>query len=222
MTRIMTNPFLLGMTLLLAAFAAALAINSSSSSALSLSDYQKALASNGYSVSVGAKVDHPTLSIDGVILTVTYSGKSANVEFLDYGSQAALKADWTAEDGKGPEPKVATSDFDGKVLYWYNDSVLVVDYNGPNDPLVARGAANSYLGLPGTGGEQPASPTPGTGTATPAPGPPTATPRDFPSTGGPLGDDGDDGNAWALGLAIFTAAALMATVVLARSSKERS
>ena len=218
MTNTLRRPIWMGVALLLAAFAAAVALAPSNSSALSLSDYQKVLASNGYQSAIGDKVSHSTLSIDGVIVTVTIQGKSAKVEFLDYGSQAALKADWIVENGKGPEPRVATKDFDGKILYWFNDSVLVVDYDAPNDPVVARAAANSYLGLPGSGGNQPsptASPAPGTGTATPAPGSPTATPGEFPTTGGPRSSDGN-GNAWALGMAIIAIGALTATFFLAK------
>lgn len=220
MTTIMARPIWFGLALIVAAFVATLAISANNTSALSQSQYITILERNGYNVTVGDAVDHPTLSIDGRILIVELNGRKAAVEILDYGTQAKLKADFEAVDGEGPTPIKATGDFDAKVLYWFNDSVLVVDYNAPNDPVIARAAANSYLGLPGEGGEEPGQPA--SPTASPAPGSPTRSPGGLPPSGGPPDASSDDGNAMALGLALIAAGGLAAAVVLVRQRRTNS
>lgn len=224
MTSIITRPIWFALALVLAAFVAVLAIGPNNTSALSQNEFERVLASNGYRATVGDSVDHPTLSIDGRIIVVELNGRIARVEFLDYGTQAKLKLDFVVVNGEGPKPIKATHDFDGKILYWNNDSVLVVDYNAPNDAVIARAAANSYLGLPGEGGEepgQPASPTPTAAPSTGSPTAPTQTPGELPGAGGDPGGS-DDGNAMALGLAIIAAGSLVTAVVLFRQRQPNS
>ena len=104
-------------------------------------------------------------------------------------------------DGYGPEPREETDAFDGRVLYWNTDSVLVVDFGAPNDASVARAAGNSFLGLPVS---QPGSPT-----ATPAPsGSPTPTPSGLPNAGG--GQAGESTELWVV-MAALVAGMMLAT-----------
>ena len=132
----------------------AMAFAASGAAAMSIPDYQAALVGAGYTVKMDPIFKtHAGLKGSGAIIQIEKGGKGAMVEFFDYaGSRDALKADWTAVDGAGPRPRVATSDFDGRVLYWNEDSVLAVDFRDPNYREAAQVAADVFLGRRGTGG----------------------------------------------------------------------
>ena len=130
--------------------------------------FTAALEGAGYTVAIepAAAVKHPTLSVGGIVLKIDKGGKGATLEIIDYnGSRDALKTDWVAEDGAGPRPRVATSDFAGRVLYWNEDSVLAVDFREPNFREAAQAAGEIFLGRRGTGG-----PTVGSAPAAGSPG----------------------------------------------------
>ena len=135
-------------------------------------NYMAALEGAGYTVTIGpAPAKHATLNATGTILTIDKGGKGATLELIDYnGSRDALKTDWTAEDGSGPRPRVATSDFAGRVLYWNDDSVLAVDFRDPNFREAAQAAGEIFLGRRGTGGPTSAPAGSTTGTKLPATG----------------------------------------------------
>lgn len=200
------------LTILIVATLGVLAIQVQETSALSEDAFVARLKSNGFVVTMGDSVSHQGFAVGGKIIKVDTNGRVATVEILDYGSKAALEKDWIVVNGEAPKPRVNAKDFDGRILYWNNDSVLAVDYRAPNNELAARGAANSYLGLPGTGGQQP-SPTPAA-SPTPAPtggaGSPTPTPAGFPTTGGPLAD-GDNGiDVAAIAIAVLATGLIVA------------
>lgn len=175
-----------------------LALAASTASAMSSASYKVVLTRNGYESTVGRTIDIPGFSVDGREITVTGNGKTAKVIILEYASYAALSKDWIAVDGYGPEPREETDAFDGRVLYWNTDSVLVVDFGAPNDASVARAAGNSFLGLPVQAGSP-----------TPAPsGSPTPTPSGLPITGGGNADDGT--GLWVV-LAAMVAGMMLAT-----------
>ena len=108
----------------------------------------------GYTVTISpSPAKHATLNATGTVITIDKGGKGAALEIIDYdGSRDALKTDWTADDGSGPRPRVATSDFAGRVLYWNEDSVLAVDFRDPNFREAAQAAGEISLGRRGTGG----------------------------------------------------------------------
>jgi hypothetical protein len=137
-------------------------------------NYMAGLEGAGYTVTIDpASAKHATLSATGTMLRIDKGGKGATLEIIDYnGSRDTLKTDWVAEDGAGPRPRVATSDFAGRVLYWNEDSVLAVDFREPNFREAAQAAGEIFLGRRGTGG-------PTTGSA-PAAG---ATGTKLPGTG---------------------------------------
>ena len=177
-----------------------LALAASTASAMSSASYKVVLTRNGYESTVGRTIDIPGFGVDGREITVARNGKTAKVIILEYASYAALSKDWIAVNGYGPEPREGTDAFDGRVLYWNTDSVLVVDFGAPNDASVARAAGNSFLGLP----VQPGSPTP-----TPAPsGSPIPTPSGLPITGGGNADDSTE--LW-LVMAAMVAGMMLAT-----------
>jgi hypothetical protein len=155
----MIRPFIV-----LSGIAAALVVGSAAL-AIGLDDFTADLEADGFTVTAGDPVSYGDLSVDGVPMAIERDGKSAEIELLDYGTNAALKEDWSAVSGEGPAPIAATTDFDGRILYWNNDSVLAIDLSAPNDAPLARIAANIYLGLPGAGGAEP-------GTLPPTGGPP--------------------------------------------------
>jgi hypothetical protein len=147
--------------------------------------FTAALEGAGYTVTVApAPVKHTTLSAAGTALTIDKGGKGATLEIIDYnGSRDALKTDWVAEDGAGPRPRVATSDFAGRVLYWNEDSVLAVDFRDPNFREAAQAAGEIFLGRRGTGGPTTAPASGSTGAKLPATG-----------TGGSSGAEADLGD----------------------------
>ena len=162
-------------TMVMAAVAAglaAVAITASSASAIGAKDYKAALEQAGYAVTVDpAPVAHAALKAPGTVIKIDKGGKGATLELIDYnGSRDALKTDWTAEDGSGPRPRVATSDFAGRVLYWNDDSVLAVDFRDPNFREAAQAAGEIFLGRRGTGGPTSAPAGSTTGTKLPATG----------------------------------------------------
>lgn len=150
----------------------AMAFAASGAAAMSIPDYQAALVGAGYTVKMDPIFKtHAGLKGSGAIIQIEKGGKGAMVEFFDYaGSRDALKADWTAVDGAGPRPRVATSDFDGRVLYWNEDSVLAVDFRDPNYREAAQVAADVFLGRRGTGGATTAPASGVSGTKLPATG----------------------------------------------------
>lgn len=154
----------------------AVAITASSASAIGAKDYKAALEQAGYAVTVSpAPVAHAALKAPGTVIKIDKGGKGATLELIDYnGSRDALKTDWTAEDGSGPRPRVATSDFAGRVLYWNDDSVLAVDFRDPNFREAAQAAGEIFLGRRGTGGPASALAGSTTGTKLPATGSGTA------------------------------------------------
>ena len=155
-----------------AAGLAAGAITASSASAIGAKDYKAALEQAGYAVTVDpAPVAHAALKAPGAVIKIDKGGKGATLELIDYnGSRDALKTDWTAENGSGPRPRVATSDFAGRVLYWNDDSVLAVDFRDPNFREAAQAAGEIFLGRRGTGGPTSAPAGATTGTKLPATG----------------------------------------------------
>lgn len=169
-----------------AAGLAAVAVTASSASAIGAKDYQSALEGAGYKVGVSASaVPHTTLHAQGVLMNIDKGGKGASLELLDYnGNRDALKTDWIVENGSGPRPRVATSDFAGRVLYWNDDSVLAIDFRDPNFREAAQAAGEIFLGRRGTGG-----PATGAAPATSAPG--TKLPSTGTGSGGTRADLGD-------------------------------
>ena len=169
-----------------AAGLAAVAVTASSASAVSPKDYQAALAGAGYAVTVDpTPVGHKGLGVLGTAIKIDKGGKGATVELLDYnGNRDALKTDWIAENGSGPRPRVGTSDFVGRVLYWNDDSVLAVDFRDPNFREAAQAAGEIFLGRRGTGG-----PTTGAAPAASATG--TKLPSTGTGSGGAQADLGD-------------------------------
>jgi hypothetical protein len=133
---------------------AALAVTASVASAVRTPDYQAALAGAGYTVKLDPVLrTHAGLTATGTVITIDKGGKGATLELIDYnGDRAALKKDWIAENGSSPRPRVATSDFAGRVLYWNDDSVLAVDFREPNFREAAQAAGEIFLGRRGTGG----------------------------------------------------------------------
>jgi hypothetical protein len=115
--------------------------------------YKAALTAAGNTVTEGATpAKHTSLHADGTLITAAKGGQSATVELIVYASRDELLADWNAVNGSGPKPKVATKDFDGKVLYWNETAVLAVSFASPNEPGLAQAAADIFLGRRGTGG----------------------------------------------------------------------
>jgi hypothetical protein len=143
-------------TLALTAIAGATA-----AAAATTTDYRQALTDAGYSVGAQTKSPHATLHSEGTSLIATKGGQSVTLEVIEYPSRAKLKEDFTAVNGSGPAPAVATNDFDGRVLYWSENMILAVSFRAPNEPGLARAAADIFLGRRGTGG-----PDAGTGTST--------------------------------------------------------
>lgn len=178
-------------------------LGASRSDAVGVDPFKAALEKNGYAVTLEADVvQHATLSADGVVMTVAQGTRSARIEQLPYESNAKLKEDWIAVNGKGPALKLAANDFAGRILYWNNDNMLAIDLQAPNDPYVAIAAAKILPGGPGTGGPLPL---PGTQPVT------------VPSTGrAPAYDAGP--NFLFTGLALATAgiAVTVSAVVVAR------
>jgi hypothetical protein len=154
-------------TLVIAAIGGAAA-----ASAATAADYRQALTDAGYTVSsstTGAGIKHPTLHAGGETLTATKGGQSVTLEVIEYASRAQLKEDFAAANGSGPKPAAATTDFDGRVLYWNENMILAVSFRAPNEPGLARAAADIFLGRRGTGGPDAGASTGatgGTGTAT--------------------------------------------------------
>ena len=150
----------------------AVAVTASSASAIGAKDYQSALEGAGYKVGVSASaVPHTTLHAQGVLMNIDKGGKGASLELLDYnGNRDALKTDWIVENGSGPRPRVATSDFAGRVLYWNDDSVLAIDFRDPNFREAAQAAGEIFLGRRGTGGPATAPASGATGAKLPATG----------------------------------------------------
>jgi hypothetical protein len=174
-------------TIAVAAAAAALtaaAIGATGAAAMSAKDYTAALQGAGYSVAVDpGTVAHAALKQPGVTIKIDKGGKGATLEFIDYsGNRDALKTDWIAENGVGPRPRIATSDFAGRVLYWNDDSVLAVDFRDPNFREAAQAAGEIFLGRRGTGGPTTGSTTtsaPGTKLPATGSGPASATQADL-------------------------------------------
>ena len=122
-------------------------------SAATITDYRQALTEAGYSVSAaGAATKHPTLHADGQTLTATKGGQSVTLEVIEYASRPKLLEEFVAVNGSGPKPAVATTDFDGRVLSWNENMILAVSFRAPNEPGLARAAADIFLGRRGTGG----------------------------------------------------------------------
>lgn len=155
-----------------AAALAAVVVGASSASAIGAKDYQGALEQAGYKVSVSASaVPHTTLHAQGVLMSIDKGGKGASLELIDYsGNRDALRTDWIVENGSGPRPRIATSDFAGRVLYWNDDSVLAIDFRDPNFREAAQAAGEIFLGRRGTGGPTTAPATGATGAKLPATG----------------------------------------------------
>ena len=167
--------------------------------------FEAALQSAGYILTVNPVAEsHTTLSTQGKVITIQKGTATARLELFQYASQTALEKDWLVVNGQGPKPRVATSDFDGRVLYWNQSLVLAIDTRAPNDAGTALTAADIFLGRRGTGG--PAA----------APGAPVT----LPSTG--AGDLTPAGNSPALPLLAFAlgvagiAACVAATALAAR------
>lgn len=181
-------------------------------SAMSRDDLSARLQKQGYTVSVDANaIDHPTLDVDGRVLTISKDGKSAKVEILDYGSGQKLRLDWAVENGKAPAPKDATNDFAGRVLMWNTDSVLLVDYRAPNDAGIAKAVTDTYL-------QRTSAPV--TPTTPPTQNPNTPKP---PSTGNGSIGDGDDSSipTEAVALGLVTVASVSGIALTVRHQRRR-
>jgi hypothetical protein len=156
--------FVLALVLAAAAAVALSAIGSGS--ALSVPDFEKRLQDAGYKVTPGdTGVEFGGIKQKGTKVVIEKDGKTTTVVVVAYKSIAELKAEWGAEAGKAPKPKATTKDFDGKTVYWNNDSVLVVDRGAGIEASV--GAV--FLGRNNDGGKPAPSPTPAppkTGTGT--------------------------------------------------------
>jgi hypothetical protein len=172
----------------IAALALTAIAGAAAAAAATTADYSQALTDAGYSVHASAAATkHPTLHADGQALTATKGGQSVTLEVIEYASRAKLKEDFVAVSGSGPTPAVATTDFDGRVLYWNENVVLAVSFRAPNEPGLARAAADIFLGRRGTGGpDAGASAGTSTGTST---GTGTGTKLPATGTGGYLRSD---------------------------------
>ncbi len=108
----------------------------------------------GYVVDIDpTPVVHTALKGTGIVLYIDKGGQGAKLEIIDYeGNRDALKTDWVAVDGSGPRPRVATSDFAASVLYWNDDTVLVVGTGPSNFREPSQAAGEIFLGRRGTGG----------------------------------------------------------------------
>lgn len=148
---------------LVAAIAVALASSGSPASAITPDDFQAALADEGFTATIDpTPVEHATLHVAGVEITVEKGGKSATLELIVYETMARAKEDWNLVSGNPALPNVPTADFAGRVLYWNTDSVLAVDFRSPNEAGVALEAASVFLGTSAV----PGAPATGTGVAT--------------------------------------------------------
>jgi hypothetical protein len=150
-----------------------LALAASTASAMSSASYKVVLTRNGYESTVGRTIDIPGFSVDGGRLPCPQwqDGQSDHAEYASY---AALSKDWIAGTDTSRAAR-RTDAFDGRVLYWNTDSVLVVDFErqrrfggeggrqqpGPPPSRAAqrqsrrRPAARPRLsGLPSTGGKR--------------------------------------------------------------------
>jgi hypothetical protein len=147
----------------LAAGALVLASVALAAAATDVDAYKAALTSAGNTVTVNATpAKHTSLHADGTLITAAKGGQSATVEMIVYESRAKLLDDWSAVNGSGPTPKVATKDFDGRVLYWNENAVLAVSFAAPNEAGLAQAAADMFLGRRGTGGPSAGATTGGT------------------------------------------------------------
>jgi hypothetical protein len=155
-----------------AAALAAVAASVTGVGAIGAKDYKAAMEGAGYTVTVdAAPVTHAGLKRPGTTIKIDKGGKGASLELIDYsGDRDALKTDWIAENGSGPKPRIATSDFAGRVLYWNDDSVLAVDFREPNFREAAQAAGEIFLGRRGTGGPTTAPAGGASGTKLPATG----------------------------------------------------
>jgi hypothetical protein len=139
----------------IAALAVAALAGAAAASAATIADYRQALTDAGYTISAAAAATkHPTLHADGQALTATKGGQFVTLEVIEYTSRAKLLEDFVAVNGSGPKPAVATTDLDfvGRVLYWNENMILAVSFRAPNEPGLARAAADIFLGRRGTGG----------------------------------------------------------------------
>ena len=139
----------------IAALAVAALAGAAAASAATIADYRQALTDAGYTISAAAAATkHPTLHADGQALTATKGGQFVTLEVIEYTSRAKLLEDFVAVNGSGPKPALATTDLDfvGRVLYWNENMILAVSFRAPNEPGLARAAADIFLGRRGTGG----------------------------------------------------------------------
>ena len=148
----MKSRIIIGIIAAALATVAVVVVSTATASASAMGAYSVALGNAGYRVSAGASVDHATLHQKGLVLTAAKGDKTVTLEFIEYPSRAELQRDFVAVNGAGPKPAVATGDFDGRVLYWNEQAVLAVSFAPPNEPGLARAAADVFLGRSGTGG----------------------------------------------------------------------
>ena len=129
-----------------------------------LAGFTERLEAGGYSVQVDAtSVSFEATQPDGRRMTIEKAGEKVVVEFIEYESQAALEQDWIAVNGQGPRPKTPSSEFDGKDLYWNQQSILVGDFRAPNGPSMMKAVGEIFLGRSGADAKDGSISPPGTG-----------------------------------------------------------
>jgi hypothetical protein len=146
------HPGKLGIVGAILGAAALFAASVTGAGATSVTEYVAAMKASGYTVGAGRTVAYSGFKVSATTMSAVtgrpgdpgVAGR-AELELMQYGSEALLREDWDVVNGQAPRPRQGSNQFAGRTLYWNHDSILIVDFRAPNDVSVARAAAQVFL-----------------------------------------------------------------------------